>query len=416
LLSSRSCWYWGPTPMLDALKFAFEILVVAALAVPWLALLHEMFPSGSGFSLRAWLKLVPGPAGSAVATMVVLAFGYFLGSAIERISRNFFNDELWGSLPTEIQIRENVYSEAYCQNHLISELSLPYGNGTEASKRSFDFCPNLNVARSSGGQPIPSETPPAPYRVEAASGLMTAANSDSASTVAGNAPNPSPKGLARRPITEKMFRSRVEDMFRLQEGQLLLEGEDKVARLKEYYDQIAVLRGAVFNGLVLAALSAFGILGGLRSRLSSESVLQGLAFIPAFLVVVFALYSVPRHFSEQQPDSLRQESSRASEVPLVSQTSGKSSNIDVPDVSESAPHMYNHPPLAESVFLLLGLSGFVVIAKARQTASYVRTCLVAVVLTAISFGAWWWTEIMYDVEVIHSEPLLKLNGTPYVAN
>jgi hypothetical protein len=43
--------------MLDALKFAFEILVVGALALPWLAILSRMFASGPGSSLPSYLSV-----------------------------------------------------------------------------------------------------------------------------------------------------------------------------------------------------------------------------------------------------------------------------------------------------------------------------------------------------------------------
>src|ERR1700733_15868058 len=99
--------------MLDALKFAFEILVVATLALPWLALLHRMFPVGASFSFRTWLDLIPKEAESAVSITVVLAFGYVLGSAIERISRNFFNHDIWRRDPTIFPSRVETQREVF---------------------------------------------------------------------------------------------------------------------------------------------------------------------------------------------------------------------------------------------------------------------------------------------------------------
>ena len=59
--------------MLDALKFAFEILVVGALALPWLAILSRMFASGPSSSLPSYLSVLPRPARGTVAVAVVIA-------------------------------------------------------------------------------------------------------------------------------------------------------------------------------------------------------------------------------------------------------------------------------------------------------------------------------------------------------
>jgi hypothetical protein len=82
--------------MLDALKFAFEILVVGALALPWLAILNRTFASGPASSLPSHLSVVPRAARGTVAVAVMIAFGYVTGSALSRISRDLFNDELLG--------------------------------------------------------------------------------------------------------------------------------------------------------------------------------------------------------------------------------------------------------------------------------------------------------------------------------
>src|SRR5580692_2523158 len=101
--------------MLDALKFAFEILIVGALALPWLAILVRIFAAEHASkraedSLHFYLSVVPKSAQTAVTLVMVIAIGYLLGSSVSRISRNFFNDELWWRLPTEDRIRVEVYS------------------------------------------------------------------------------------------------------------------------------------------------------------------------------------------------------------------------------------------------------------------------------------------------------------------
>ena len=110
--------------MLDALKFAFEILIVGALALPWLAVLNRMFPS----SLQFDLSFVPAPARDSATIALVIALRYVLGSSVSRISRTFFDAELWRLVPTEHQIREAVYRDVYCTDHLLNELNYPLAN------------------------------------------------------------------------------------------------------------------------------------------------------------------------------------------------------------------------------------------------------------------------------------------------
>jgi hypothetical protein len=56
---------------------------------------------------------------------------------------------------------------------------------------------------------------------------------------------------------------------------------------------------------------------------------------------------------------------------------------------------------------MLGLLGVLIVFKADKIRPYFRTCILAAVVTLISFGGWWWTEILYDTQVIHSKPTLS---------
>ena len=71
--------------------------------------------------------------------------------------------------------------------------------------------------------------------------------------------------------------------------------------------------------------------------------------------------------------------------------------------------MKSNPLLAQFTVILIAIIGVVVIYKARREDFYLPTLAVAATLTVFSFGAWWWTEIMYDRLVIHSLP--RLHGT-----
>jgi hypothetical protein len=314
--------------MMDALKFAFEILIVGALALPWLAILIRIFDHSAVSEkpkehVPFHLSVVPESVRPAVAAVFVIAVGYLLGSAVSRISRNFFDDELWGRVPTEGQIRNEVYRDVYCKTRVVGDESLP-----------------MLASQLARTEPRNGE-------------WMCAATH--------NGTDPSFKILAR-------------EMFRLQESQLLFAGQDKVDRLKQYNDQINILRGAAFNGLILSVVCLFGWCGNVRQRISNP-ILKVLLFLPAGLVAFWGALSLWDHWHEK--------------------------------VS-----LYNDPPLAELVLLLLGVGGLFVVAKAREKETfYVPTCVVAVILTFISFGGWWWTEVMYDLQVIHSLPELQLRDS-----
>src|ERR1019366_5361101 len=97
--------------MVDALKFAFEILIVGALALPWVAILYRAFSDDRSTDFKFDLSFIPEGARSAVSVALVLAIGYLIGSAVSRFSRDFFNDELWQPLPTENLIRDSFYHD-----------------------------------------------------------------------------------------------------------------------------------------------------------------------------------------------------------------------------------------------------------------------------------------------------------------
>jgi hypothetical protein len=386
---------WGKlaSTVLDAVKFAFEILVVAALALPWLAILRQMFPADEESSLDFYLSIVPDAAEGAVKVAIVVAFGYLLGSAISRISRNFFNDELWRNIPTEHQIRDAVYLDTYCKGHLIRDLYLPFGPEAkpakaDASRRTFVLCPHTipeiknatsssldltedekkEIASNSRGEGVYTMTKGRTTISVPYSDVLQVAKS-------GYDASPSERDRFAENQMED-FPSRVSEMFRLQEGLLLLEGQDKVNRLKEYFDQITVLRGATFNGFVLCAICAFGICGNLKLRLAGHSGLRVVTYLPPILVVLFGAWSFYGHL--------------------------RTWHI----LSSPADRFYSHPPLTEFVFMLLGALGILIVYTADKIRPYARTCILAAVITLISFGGWWWTEIMYDLQVIHSRPAL----------
>lgn len=331
--------------MLDALKFAFEILIVGALALPWVAVLFHAFPEDRPTYLKFNLSFVPEGAQNAVSVAVVLAFGYLIGSAVSRFSRDFFNDELLQPLPTERVIRDSVYYDELCSNHWIVYTKLSKPIHLEAPT---DFCDFSSSKK------------------EVKLGDLT-------------------------PDQREQFDEKVQELFQLEDSELLLQGVDKIDRLKQYFDQVTILRGAAFNGFVLFSLALLGSFGQLKDRWSGHRVLQLLTFLPPLIAAVWVLLNLGRHWGH---------------------------HIRNP---------YSDPPLAEFAILLLAAAGFFMIWKPSNILPYFRICMMAGVLTAVSFGGWWWTEVMYDLQVIHSltevnykgetnplvgQPLIMKRGSP----
>ena len=104
---------------MDTLKVAFDTLIVGALALPWLVVLLRMYVSPAVGTLDwppAGLSVLPKETRAAVFSVVIVAFGYILGSAVSRISDDFFGDDELVRLPTEPSIRAKVYYSEYCQS------------------------------------------------------------------------------------------------------------------------------------------------------------------------------------------------------------------------------------------------------------------------------------------------------------
>jgi hypothetical protein len=177
----------------------------------------------------------------------------------------------------------------------------------------------------------------------------------------------------------------VAEFFRLQEGKLLLEGEEKVGRLRELHDQIEILRGATLNGFILFSLSWFGLCALYRARLNNAEggklriLLKCASYLPAVAFLLIGLWEMREHFANQHKPSL-----------IVSVETNYEGHRD--------------PPLAEAVMVLLGVGGLCLRLTDDSPRLFRNLCLMAAVLTLIGYGSWWWTEVLYDQLVIHSSP------------
>jgi hypothetical protein len=356
--------------MLDALKFAFEILIVGALALPWIAVLSRMFPISAESEFPSFLSIVPDAARASVTIAVILAFGYVTGSVVSRASRDLFNDELLKPLPTEDLIREAVYQDAYCGQDLMNmDENLPnIGEFVELDE----------------SLPLFDEYDPLPPKSK-----ITLKNEVSLKQKHRTLHEKYKKAFCPGLDSPAKLDEHIKNMFRLQESELLLVGEDRLERVKQYYDQITVLRGAAFNGLMLFSICLLGFFGNIKLRFAGRPRLVWVAFIlPAFLVG-FGLYSLHGHLDET-----------IATARVIYNVPELTVNPTVPQVISV---LRSDPPLAELILVLLGIVGFSIVKRARAPAPYAATCVIAAIVTAICLGSWWWTEIMYDLQVVHSQ-------------
>jgi hypothetical protein len=308
---------------MDALKIALETTFVGVLALPWLALAAQLF--FPGFSLpkmsdyESWFTKLQSikseTVGYAIVGLLSVAMVYTLGASISRLAQDFFSDDdLPWHLPTEDEIRASVY------------------------------CNNKGSAWVVGDPGVSSQQDP--------SGLLQV-NPQCTLLSAGS------KKRQRDPAQNK-----IQQIFHLQEAALLLAGEDKVSRIRLLHQQIMVLRGAAFDGVITCLLCLLSWSATLSWRWRwFASLLLLLYSIYAMVCNHFQLCQFPLPGFRYEPDD---------------------------------------PPLMELTLLFLACGGAYVAAKGRKGSWPQGTGLVSFLLTALAYSGWYWTEIRYDQLVIYS--------------
>jgi hypothetical protein len=337
------------------LKIAFDTLVIGALALPWLWLFMRIFFQRASKQDNLTFPLIsamPEPMRQPVTGVLLIAMGYFLGSVVSRIASDFFDDkEILSIVPNQSSIQEGVYLSEYCVAQRLEAMKLP-----------------VELPKPPGGQAAFCDV-----------------------------------GRRLDPNTRDLFTPLVAEFFRLQEGKLLLEGEERIGRLRELHDQIEILRGATLNGLILFSLSGFGLCALYRARLNNAEadnkissklrILRKYAlYKPAVFFLLIGLWEMREHFANQHKHSL------IVGVETNKPAIGKSTPISIPYEG------HGDPPLAEGVIVLLGVGGLCLRLTDDSPRLFWNVCLMAAVLTLIGYGSWWWTEVLYDQQVIHSSP------------
>jgi hypothetical protein len=129
---------------MGALSIAFDIIIVGALALPWVLLVVRLFFSDDEHTLEKHLDWVKNQKQPALAGVLLFAMTYSLGSAVSRIAQDFFDDDdlyihaahyLFRVGLTESSIRANVFCNAF-KDAETSTFSEP-GNPTAAKHQQF---------------------------------------------------------------------------------------------------------------------------------------------------------------------------------------------------------------------------------------------------------------------------------------
>lgn len=354
---------------MEILGNALATVIVGALTIPWVLLAYHLFspvrhnrhvvetshhsgqPTGehatadkAGTSpvdpriakLANWVR---NQNQTAVAGVLLFAMAFFLGSVVSRIAQDFLDDDDLHAWPTETRIRVNTY----CYLRAIAQEVK-----TTAS------------ANSPKGQ-MPE----------------ISASDDSGSICAPNADN-----------DQKTRLGAME--FQTREAAVLLQGTDKNERLRQYQDQIIVLRGAVFSGLVTFSLCLFWWCARIQSWLRR---IKGLRPIAGLFWGVPLLYGGVGMFALNQ------------------HTYHSARGLD-------------DPPYMEFTWFVLAIAGTYLLItyavadykrKAKKTEgwpgnAYLGYLVLASLLTITAYLGWWATDILYDQLVIYSYKALPVES------
>lgn len=337
---------------MGALTIAFDTIIVGALALPWVVLAIHLFYFEGENQLGDILDWVKKQEQQAAAGVLLFALTYTLGSALSRIAQDLSNDDdlylqVDGQLFRLAVTEDRILASVYCNsndNHLLPPKA---GNPAIAEKIS-----TFQAQTSTGGCDRNLRLRESHRHDKADDDLI---------------------GTAR-------------DIFSLQENALLLKGEDATLRLRQLHDQIMVLRGAAFNGLIGLSLCLFTVGAALRREKPGSWVRFALVPVPA-LYLAAALVATVHHFGRVPSDP-----------PLMELTLGLLSLAGAWLVwRRPSPQTPDQSRAKEAD------SGWEIGTKCSwQKEHWAGLAVLSAILTFAAFQGWWSTEVLYGKQVIYS--------------
>lgn len=303
---------------MGALTIAFDTIIVGALALPWVLLaIHLFFFEGEN-RLQDVLDWVKKRDMQAVAGILLFAMAFTLGSAVSRIAQDFFNDDdlripwIFRMTMTEDRIIASVYCESDENLTLLSAASNPVlaeklktlrsqkstccstqgnhqpGEGSALKETKTSSRAHRTITCTAGNSAEnPTANPTAKDAKVAATG--------STAEIVASTPPPCPcqwvvNGIGSHASDhgpdEGDLIGTARDIFGLEENGLYLKGEDATLRLRQLHDQIMVLRGSTFDGLISFSLCLFA--WGVKERREKTRPLLrwALALVPAIFLLM----------------------------------------------------------------------------------------------------------------------------------
>jgi hypothetical protein len=256
---------------MEALSIAFDTIIVGALALFWVVIVIDLFflrDQRQPEPVPSPLKSELGPAAAralsqpGVASVLLFAVAFLLGSAISRNAKNFFNDD---DLPLKSLTEDNIRASTYCDGEQLKfvEIRSNFPNDTRV-----DHPGAPTFAQDCHKQGATSKGRMERFFCHLFGNFCKTYDPDTISE-------------AKR-------------IFQLQESALLLEGQDKTGRLRQLHDQIMVLEGAAFNALIASALCLFGWFAKQRAV-----VRRGALVLPALLFLC-TLHWLHQHFQHSE--------------------------------------------------------------------------------------------------------------------
>ncbi|HTW58872.1 MAG TPA: hypothetical protein VMD99_12145 [Terriglobales bacterium] len=366
---------------MGALTIAFDTTIVGALALPWVILVvHLFFFEGENRfgDLLAWVQK---QQMTAAAGVLLFAVAFTLGSAVSRIAQDFFNDDdLYAHVPiTHHWLRmgtteDRIITSVYCDREDNDLLRAGIGNPALKEKIASFQCRKTESCGLTGGNAVAAET-------------------ENSATKRKNPSPEKPNNLCPQTLSwlappglwehDKELNETAADVFGLEESAMLLKGEDATQRLRQLHDQIMVLRGAAFNGLIGFSLCVFAWGARIRCEKPRSGQRWLFAVIPAVFLFVTAL-AAKHHFHERAPSA---------------------------------------PPYMEFSLFLIGLAGVLLLWIPRMQPFGVHSdknallwrwpslTLLSAVLMVTAVLGWWATEVAYTQEVIYHYDS-QSTGTP----
>src|SRR3984957_4155 len=274
---------------MGAFTIAFDIIVVGALALPWVFLVIHLFFSQNESSLKKLLGWVKDQQQPALAGILLFAIAFPLGSIVSRIAQDFFDDDdlhlsvfhhLLRMGITEKSIRTDVFCNTF-KPEPSANSGDPSSNNPEPtngkdpkSEDAFNkHCQSATTAESH--LPNSFTEKHETFRAEAEVRDSLAAkterfkSTDPNCTYTGRWVIRACDQKTHEYITAEWIseqQNRAGDVFHVHEATIRMKGTDPTERIRQFHDQIVVLRGATFNGMLVSSLCMFWWVSKFRSR------------------------------------------------------------------------------------------------------------------------------------------------------